>query len=119
MEMRTAIGPADVWTTSSADDVDEALRDDRHLGDVAFVDDDAELVAGEAAEPVAGPHAGADPPCDRADHLVGDVVAVGLVDDGEIVDAGEQESHGAPVALRRLDHRVEHLREARAGSSAR
>ena len=57
----------------------------------AILQHDAELVRGEAADAVPAPQRAADAPADNGDDLVADVVAVGLVDQGEIVDAGKQE----------------------------
>ena len=64
---------------------------------------DAELVSGEAAEQSSAAHLGAHALGHRADHLVGDVVAIGLVDAREIVDRDQQEPAGLPRADRLLE----------------
>ncbi len=58
---------------------------------VAIVQHDAELVGGEAADAVLAAQRAPQAAADDGDHLVAHVEAIGLVDQGEVVDAGEQE----------------------------
>ena len=51
---------------------------------------------------VAAAHLGAQPLGDRADHLVGNVEAVGLVEPAEIVDRDHQQAAGAALVDRLL-----------------
>ena len=79
--------------------IDDAVADRRHeaAGDgldplpAAVLQHNAELVRREAADAVLAAQGAADAAPDDGDHLVADVVAIGLVDESEIVDAGEQE----------------------------
>ncbi len=71
---------------------DQPLGGDGHVVGRTVGQHDAELVAGVAAERVLAAHAAADALGDRGDHLIGDVVAVELVDAPQIVDAHHQES---------------------------
>ena len=89
----------------------QALAGLLHVFGRAVVEDHGELVAGEAAEMVAAAHLGAQPLGDRADHLVGDVEAVGLVEAGEIVDRDQQQAAGAALIDRLLQRRLQHLGE--------
>ena len=70
----------------------EPLGGDRHVVGRAVAQHQAELVAGKTAERVLAAHAAADAPGDRADHLVGDVETVGLVDAGDVVDGDQHEA---------------------------
>ena len=76
---------------------------------------DAEFVAGETAEAILGPHPGAQALGDGADHLVGDVVAIGLVDAREIVDRDQEEAAGLPRADRFLQRVFENARRDASG----
>ena len=51
---------------------------------------DAEFVGREPADAILAAQGAADAPPDNGDHLVADVVAIGLVHQRQIVDAGEQ-----------------------------
>ena len=68
-----------------------------HVVGRAVVQDHAELVAGKAAELIAAAHLGAQALGDRADHLVGDIEAVGFVDAREIIDRDQHEAAGAAL----------------------
>ena len=88
----------------------QAVGRDQHVVGRAVVEDDAELVAGEAAEMVLAAQLRADARGDRGDHLVGDVEAVGLVDAAEIVDRGQHEAAGRAQLDRLVDGGFQHRR---------
>ena len=69
--------------------------------------DDAELVAGEAAEIVLAAQARADALGDLRDHFLGDVKAVGLVEVGEMVDGDQQEAQRSTKAHRLVEFGAE------------
>src|SRR3990170_579041 len=78
--------------------IDDAVANRRHetAGDrlhplpAAILEHDPELVRRESADAILAAQGAADAPPDDGDHLVADVVAIGLVDEGEVVDAGKQ-----------------------------
>ena len=107
----TAIGPAAVGTISSRTAGQQALGGDRHVVGRAVAQHEAELVAGIAAERILAAHPAAHALGDRADHLVGDVEAVGFVDAAEIVDRDQQEAAGRAESHRLLDRVFENLGE--------
>src|SRR4029077_18455752 len=71
----------------------------------------AELVAGKTAERVLAAHAAAHALGDGADHLVGDVATVGLVDAAEIVDGDQHEAARRAEADRFVDGVFQHFGE--------
>ncbi len=77
-----------------ADAAQKAFRRDPDFLRRAIAKDDAELVAREAAEAILRAHAPAQPLGDAADHLVGDIVAIGFVDAPQIVDRHQQKAAG-------------------------
>ncbi len=76
--------------------------------------DDAEFVAGEAAEMILAAQPRADALGDLGDHLVGGVEAVGFVEPAEMVDGDQQEAAGAAEAQRRVERGAKHLGQLRA-----
>ena len=78
--------------------VDDAVAHRRHdaprdrLGafGAAILQQDPEFVRGEAADAIPAAQGAADAAADNGDDLVADIVAIGFVDEREIVDAGEQ-----------------------------
>ncbi|MGY2931632.1 hypothetical protein ACVWZ6_001234 [Bradyrhizobium sp. GM6.1] len=74
-----------------------------HVIDGAVLQDQAELVAGEAAEHVAAAQARANARGDVEDHGVGNVEAEGLVDTREMIDADQHEGRGRAETGRLLD----------------
>ena len=85
-----------------------------HVVRRAVVENDAELVAGEAAELIAAAHLGAQALGHRADRLIGDVEAIGLVDAREIVDRHQHEAAGAALRHRLRKRRFQHLGQMKA-----
>ncbi|HKZ96197.1 MAG TPA: hypothetical protein VJ045_04375, partial [Hyphomicrobiaceae bacterium] len=79
--------------------IDDAVADRRHEAasdrldplPTAILEHDAEFVRQEAADAILAAQGAADAPPDDGNHLVADVIAIGLVDEGKVVDAGEQE----------------------------
>ena len=81
------------------------------LGDVlTAVDDDGELVAADAGDDVAGPHAAAQPLGEDEQELVAGGVAAAVVDALEVVEVDEEHAHRAAAA----QHPVGDLLEQRA-----
>ena len=88
-----------------ADAGEETLGGDIGVVDGAVLQDQAELVAGEAAEHVAGAQPRADPRGDLGDHGVRHIEAEGVVDARQMIDADQHEGAGraeAGVLLDRL-----------------
>ena len=92
----TATGPAAVCTISSRTPASSRSAAIVQFVGRAVVEDDAELVAGEAAEMILAAQLRADALGDLRDHLVGDVEAVGFVDAAEIVDRRPAGSRSEP-----------------------
>ena len=90
----TAIGPIDVRNTSSRMPDEESIGRNRDVLGRAIVQDDAELVSGEPADEIVAAHLGAQAPGDERNNLVGDFVAIGLVDAREIVDRDQKKPAG-------------------------
>ena len=86
-----------------ADRGQEALGGDVHVFDGAVLQDQAELVAGEAAEHVAAAQPRADAFGDVRDHGVRHVEAEGVVDPRQMIDADQHEGAGGAETLRLLD----------------
>ena len=90
-EILVATAPTVVSMTLSRIVAISRRGDGLESGSVAIVQHDAELVGGEAADAVLAAQGAPEAAPDDGDHLVADVEAVSLVDQGEIVDAGKQE----------------------------
>ena len=93
---------------------EQPLGGDRQFVGGAARQDDAELVAGEAAEMVLAAQPRADALGDLGDHLLGGVEAVGFVEAAEMIDRHQQEAAGAAEAHRRFERGGERLGELRA-----
>src|ERR1700674_157174 len=68
--------------------------------------DHAELVPAVTSDDVAGPHVLSEHLSDMADHLVADRVTISVIDDLELVQVGQHQSHGAPMAVETLEFRA-------------
>ena len=79
------------------------LGGDVHVVDGAVLEDQAELVAGEAAEHVAAAQPGADAARDLRDHGIGDIEAEGVIDARQMVDPDQHEGAGGTEARGFLD----------------
>ena len=78
----------------------------RHHRDLAFpavLEDDAELVAGDAADDVAAAQRAGKPFAHAHDHFLAGIEAEAVVDHGETVDRGHQEGAIAALILGALD----------------
>ena len=93
---------------------EQPLGGDRQFVRRATGQDDAELVAGEAAEIILAAQARADALGDLRDHLLGDVEAVGFVEIAEMIDGDQQEAARGAEAHRLVKLRAEHLGEMQA-----
>ncbi len=82
----------------------QTLGDQRHFALAAFAQDDAELVPGGPPDDVAAAERPREPLSGRDDHFVGAVEAVGLVDDGKLVDRGDDKGAGALGGGRARNH---------------
>ncbi len=90
---------------------EHAFGGNRHIVRRAVAQHQAEFVAGIAAQRVLAAHPAAQALGNRADHLIGDVEAVGFVDACEIVDRDQQESARRAETDRVIDGVFEHLGE--------
>ena len=95
--------------------LEDAVGDLDRIRRVAHVvEEDGELVAAEAGDGVAGPHAGLEPPGDRGEEQVALQVAEAVVDVLEAVDVEEEDrEHGALAAPGAGDGEREAVHEQR------
>ena len=115
MVMVTATGPACGLHGVVAHAGQQPIGGDRQFVRRARFQNDAELVAGEAAETVARRAAGRGCAWRAAAMTsLGDVEAVGFVEPGEMIDGDQQEAAGGAEANRFLERGAEHLGEVRA-----
>ena len=103
----TATGPASVDNGLVTHAGQQPVGGDRQFVRRAGRQDDAELVAGEAAEIVLAAQARADALGDLRDHFLGDIKAVGLVEVGEMVDGDQQEAQRSAKAHRFVEFGAE------------
>ena len=83
-----------------------ARRRDGHDGDFLFravLQDDAELVAGGAADHVGAAQGAGQPVAHAHDHFLAGIEAEAVIDHGQPVDGGDQEGAGAVLGLGALD----------------
>ena len=80
--------------------IEEALRRDHHLLAIAIVEHQREFGAGVAAERIRPAHRAAQPFRGPRDHFVGDVVAVGAIEDEQVFEAREQNAEMRLLARR-------------------
>ena len=80
---------------------------------VAGSQDDAEFVSRQAANQISGTQFGGHDPGDRSDDMVGDIIAVGVVDDGEIIDARDKERTGRVLGPRLTDGAFQAIEQRR------
>ena len=105
------------WPSTSigllAHRIDDAVHRGRDHVFRALRQHDAEAVAAEAADHVAGAHEAVEALAHRHQDGVADLVAVGAVDEGELVDADHQERAGGREAAREAERLLQLLAQAR------
>ncbi|MCW3012418.1 MAG: hypothetical protein JWO90_2822 [Solirubrobacterales bacterium] len=87
----------------------DALGDHERRGGVAAVEHEREDVAADARAEVLGTPAGSELAAHELQEQVPRLVAEGVVDRGELVQADERERHGVPVAARAADDLLQPL----------
>src|SRR5712671_1731301 len=107
---RTRAGTNDVIAHTR----DQALSGLLHFIRRTIVENDAELVAGEAAELIAAAHLGAQALGHRTNRLVGNLEAVRFVEARKIVDRYQHKAAGIALRHRLLERRLKHLGEMEA-----